>query len=117
MDALETYGGQFCPEFEYEDWAIGWRSRLHALYLELANRSLDRAIQIDLKVARDVALLTLSVDPTAEEIERKLVWIFWHLGSRSAAATQFERLAAAERADGVDPMPLQELVDGPCPGT
>ena len=30
------YEGRFAPEFGYEDWSTGWRERLHARYLDLA---------------------------------------------------------------------------------
>ena len=114
-DAAETlclYTGHFCPEFEYEEWAIAWRSRVHALFLELANRSIDGRVRVgDLEGARDIALLGLERDPKAEEIERKLIWLYWHLGSQSAAAAQYEHFSAAERADGVEPTPFATVVE------
>ena len=38
----ERYAGRFAPEFEYEEWAIGWRDRLHALYLHLVHATAVR---------------------------------------------------------------------------
>ncbi len=100
-DLLNRYLGQFSPEFEYEEWAIAWRSRVHALYLQFATDTMDKLINAGrLPDARDAALSVLSQDPAASEVERKLVWLYWNLGARSAALTQFEHLTSHERADG-----------------
>jgi DNA-binding SARP family transcriptional activator len=113
---VERYGGQFCPEFEYEEWAISWRTRVHASFLNLAHTGMHRLVeQGDLDAARDVALKALSVDPQAEEIERGLVWIYWHQGASSAATTLHEHLAARDRADGLDPPTLADVIGGDRP--
>jgi len=116
VDLIYTYRGPFAPEFEYEEWAMAWRSRIHATFLELVTRGIDRAVsEGDLAAARDAAVHCLDVDPANEDVERRLVWLYWHLGARSAAGTQYEHLANRERADGFHPIELQEIVSRPRP--
>jgi DNA-binding SARP family transcriptional activator len=112
LELLASYTGQFSPEFEYEEWAMSWRARVHALFLELANTSIaERTRSGDLRSARDVALIALSQDPMATEIERKLIWLYWHLGSHSAAVTHHEHLALIENGEGLDPVPLTSITN------
>jgi DNA-binding SARP family transcriptional activator len=107
---LRSYAGRFAPEFEYEDWALNWRQRLHAEFLGLAIESLDRLEGSgDLSEARDIASHVLDVDSTAREIEQRLVRIYWKLGARSAALSQYEHLASLDRADGLDPPSITEV--------
>jgi DNA-binding SARP family transcriptional activator len=116
IDVLVRYRGPFAPEFEYEEWAMAWRSRVHATFLELASRTLERAIREgDLEAARDIAVYCLEVEPDNPDVERRLIWLYWHLGARAAAATQHDHLMRIERSDGVDPTPLEELVRQPLP--
>ena len=116
MTILSAYTGQFSPEFEYEEWAISWRMRVHALFLELASSSIKRAARSrDFGAARDLALLVLERDPGAIDIERKLVWIYWHSGSESAATAQHEHLARADARDGLEITSLAEIVQGELP--
>ena len=90
---------------------MAWRSRVHATFLELATRSTDRAIGFgDLTSARDVAVTALDVDGDQLDLERRLVWLYWHLGARSAAAAQYDHFAARQREDGLEAEPLAELV-------
>ncbi len=111
LDVLGQYRGPFAPEFEYEEWAMAWRSRVHTCFLELAARTVDRAIREgELAAARDAAVYTLEVDPANPEIERRLVWLLWHLGARSAAAAQHQHLVNSERQDGLESESLEELV-------
>jgi DNA-binding SARP family transcriptional activator len=60
-------------------------------------------------MARDVAIALLDVDPTATDIERRLIWLYWRLGATSAARAQYEHLARGEQADGLDPTPLEDI--------
>ena len=109
---LSMYSGQFSPEFEYEEWAISWRTRVHALFLELASTSIKAAVRVgDLSTARDVALVGLDRDPAASDLERKLVWLYWHMGSRSAAVAQHDHLASVDERDGLEAVSLAELVE------
>jgi two-component SAPR family response regulator len=99
---LDLYRGQFAADFEYEEWAISWRTRVHAAYLDFACRAIDGLASANsLRAAVDVCLRVLAVDPDARDVERALVWLYWHSGARSAAETQYAHFAAAERADGM----------------
>jgi len=112
LGLISSYGGQFCPEFEYEDWAITWRSRVHAAYLDFGHRSIGCLADAgELATARDIADLVLGVDPSARDVERKLVWIYAKLGSLSAAAAQYEHLALSFRADGFEAPSFESIVN------
>jgi len=52
----------------------------------------------------------LQRDPSAADLERKLVWLYWHVGARSAALAQYEHLATLDRTDGLDPDPIEALI-------
>ncbi|MEP7378285.1 MAG: BTAD domain-containing putative transcriptional regulator [Chloroflexota bacterium] len=107
---LRAYAGRFAPEFEYDEWAMNWRHRLHAEFLGLATASLDQLESSgDLSEARDIASHVLDVDSTAREIEQRLVRIYWKLGARSAALSQYEHLVSLDRADGLEPPSITEV--------
>jgi two-component SAPR family response regulator len=111
MAVVSQYRGQFCPEFEYEEWATTWRSRVHAAFLDFGHHAIDRLIEAaDLTAARDTAVLVLNIDPSAADIERRLIWLYARLGSQSAADTQYRHLAAGFRADGLEPPSFNGLV-------
>lgn len=114
-ELIGRYQGQFAPEFEYEEWTIAWRTRVHALFLQVATNGVTELIRSsDLSAARDLVLDSLSRDPEALELERKLVWLYWRMGSRSAAEAQFAHLTAMERADGLEPTSFDSVI-GPNP--
>jgi DNA-binding SARP family transcriptional activator len=116
LDGLRGYSGHFAPEFEYEEWALSFRSKLKSKFLETATSSISRLIRTrDLEGARAVALLALEADDAASDIERALIWLHWRLGARSAARAQFEHLVRLDERDGLEPAPLVELVEGPAP--
>jgi DNA-binding SARP family transcriptional activator len=107
---IGNYAGQFSPEFEYEEWAMSWRSRVHASFLEFAHTAVARSVDAgDLQVAREIATRTLAVDPSASDIEHKLIWLYWHLGMTSAAAAQYQHMEGQHRADGLEPPPLDSI--------
>jgi DNA-binding SARP family transcriptional activator len=115
---LDTYGGQFSPEFEYEEWAIGWRSHVHANYLEFVQTTIDRLVrQGDSRGAREIAIRGLAVDPSALELERRLIALHWKLGAESAALTQYQHYAAQERADDVPVTPFAALTTASLPNS
>ncbi len=116
LDLLRTYTGHFAPEFEYEEWARAFRSKLKSKFLETTSSSLNKRIRSgDLEGARSIALLGLEADETASDLERALVWLHWRLGARSAAKAQYEHLVRLDQLDGLDPEPLSQLVNGPPP--
>jgi len=116
MAVMSQYSGQFSPEFEYEEWAISWRTRVHALFLELTNASIRAAVKANaLETARDLAMLGLERDPNASDIERKLVWLLWRMASKSAAMAHHEHLVHSDERDGIDVSNLDEAVGGELP--
>ncbi len=109
---LGTYHGRFAPEFEYEEWASGWRELLHGQYLHLAESLVARLIRDNKMVeAADLAVQVLQVDSGAEHLERELIWLYGMLGARSAAAEQYGHYAAVQRTEyGVEPPTLDEIM-------
>ena len=117
MALVSRYSGQFCPEFEYDEWAIAWRTRVHAAYLDFILRAIERlAASANLSEAADLAIMALNADPSATDVECSLIWLYGQLGSRSAAETQYTHLAAAYRSDGLDPPAFTELIGPAIPG-
>lgn len=114
LQALELYSGRWAPEFAYEEWSLDWRDRLHAAFLGLTHRTLDRLIaRGDLERAMSVALGALAIDPQASDIERQLVRIYAGIGATSAAAETYRHYAASQRAEfGAEPPALSDLLRG-----
>ncbi len=111
LSLVERYTGQFSPEFEYEEWAIAWRSRVHASFLGLANAAIVRLFERgDPVTALAIAHRAFAVDPEALDIEHRLIWLFWHSGAKSAAQAQYEHYSGRHKSDGLEPLPLDELV-------
>jgi DNA-binding SARP family transcriptional activator len=116
VDLVHSYNGQFAPEFEYEEWAMPWRTRVHATFLDLANSVCGYMVERgDMPGARDLAGHVLRVDPSASDMELKLVWIYGRMGMTSAASSLYRRLQAQDDADGLPTRPLSELLGGPFP--
>ena len=112
LAVLDRYTGRFAPEFEYEEWAGSWRSRLHATYLAFANSAIDAMLTSGRYAdVEQVATRVLAISPDASEIEQKLVIAYWRSGARSAARAHHNHLAEVDRADGLDPPSLRELVE------
>jgi DNA-binding SARP family transcriptional activator len=92
---IDSYHGQFSPEFEYEEWASTWRTRVHAAFLSFATTTIDDlATRADLTSAVALAQQALVADPGADELERKLVWLYWRTGAASAAMALYGRLTS-----------------------
>ena len=105
------YRGRFALDFEYEEWAGGYRDSLHAAYLEVVERSVlddfsmghyDRGIRI--------ARRALEVDDAAEQIEVSLLRLYRVSGAHAAAAEQYEHYATLMREElGIEPPALESL--------
>jgi DNA-binding SARP family transcriptional activator len=111
QELLSKYRGRFAPEFEYEEWAIGWRERLHATFL-LVVHGTERALRERGDDARAVEMLmhALAIDPDALEVETSLVRALRRLGAEAAATEQYTHLARSYRRDlGVEPPPFSAL--------
>jgi DNA-binding SARP family transcriptional activator len=116
VEGLRTYSGHFAPEFEYEEWALSFRSKLRSKFLETASTAVTRMVRTgELEGARTVAMLALEVDDTAIDLERLLVWLQWRIGARSAAKAQYEHVVRVDQLEGLDPVPFLELVEGQPP--
>ena len=114
-DEVETlslsYRGRFALDFEYEEWAAGYRDSLHAAYLEIIERSVlddfrsghyDRGIR--------VARRALEVDASAEQVEVSLLRLYRVTGAHAAAAEQYAHYATVMREEyGIEPPPLDTL--------
>jgi DNA-binding SARP family transcriptional activator len=103
IDLVRAYPGHFAPEFEYEEWAMDWRSKVHSVLLELAHsaiESLTKGNNVD--GARELAVALLDIDPGASEIERRLISLLWSTGASSAARAQYEHLVRMEARDGLE---------------
>jgi len=115
LRTFELYRGRFAPEFEYDDWTMGWREHLHARYLHLGQTLVSHlATNNDLAQAERVAMAALRCDPEALDVERDLVWLYARRGSRAAAVEQYHHFAVAMRAQlGVEPATLREIIESP----
>jgi len=114
IEALALYHGRFAPEFEYEEWAAGWRDLLHGQYLHLAETLVARLIRDGrMADAAQIAMGVLQVDTSAEHLERELIWLYGTMGARSAAAEQYGHYAAVQRTEyGVEPPSLDDIISG-----
>jgi len=116
---IRQYDGRFAPEFEYEEWAIGWRDRLHALYLHIVHataQALSDSGQDE--AALNVLLEATSTDPEALELETQLVRAYARLGAQGAAARQYRHFAEAHRREvGAEPPTLADLLRLPDRGS
>ena len=113
-DALALYRGMFAPEFEYEEWAIDYRGRTHALYLRLVHAVSDRSFAAGLySDAADGLAAALRTDPDAFELEGSLVRALWMQGARAAALEHYKHFAHAHSRELGFPAPaLEELLTG-----
>lgn len=109
--ALALYRGRFAVEFEYEEWALGWRERLHALFLAVAFSLQSHWIGTgSWNDAIELAHAVLAIDPQATDIERGLIWLYARAGAHSAAAEQYSHYAESHRSTlGLDPPSFQEI--------
>jgi len=100
VPTLLGYRGTFAPEFEYEEWAIDYRGRVHAQYLRLVHAVADAQI-VDGAYGQAATVLAsaLQNDPTAFELEAQLVKALWLGGSRAAALEHFRHYAHAHQRE------------------
>jgi DNA-binding SARP family transcriptional activator len=108
---VESYGGRFALDFEYEEWASPYRDWLHASYLEIVERALSEDIETGhfdrgINLGRRV----LDIDPNAEHVEVSLLRLYRASGAHAAAAEQYSHYASAMREQlGVEPPALESL--------
>lgn len=108
---LRSYRGRFAPEFEYEEWAISWRERVHSVFLLIVHET-ERALADagDNGLAVEMLLQALAIDPDALEVEATLVRALRRLGAEAAASEQYAHYARTYRSDlGAEPPTFDSL--------
>ena len=108
---LKDYRAPFAQEFEYEDWSMAWRDRVHATYLQLAQRVSEALLKTGaVQQGIDVISRALVVDPSALDLEASLVMALLDSGATAAAAHQYAHFARAYEEDlGTAPPSLTDL--------
>jgi len=93
---LKDYGASFAPEFEYEDWSMAWRDRVHATYLQLAQRTSEVLLKSGaVQQGIDVIGRALALDPGAMDLEVSLIMALMDSGAAASAAHQYSHFAKA----------------------
>ena len=113
-ELLKRFRGQFAPEFEYEEWAISWRERVHSAALLLAvNVARELGAQGRWLEAADSLMSIQAQDPSALEIGAWVVKALALGGASAAAETQYAHFANAYRATlCLEPPTFSEAVAG-----
>ena len=106
-----TYRGRFALDFEYEEWSVNYRENLHSSYLEVVERAIDdetNGARFDRAI--ELSRRALDVDPSCEQIERRLLRLYRTTGSHAAAEQQYQHYATQLRDDlGIAAPPLNEI--------
>jgi DNA-binding SARP family transcriptional activator len=105
--AERLYGGDLFEDRPYDEWIIGERDRLRALYHWVASRLSDHHVEGG---AHDAAIALsqrlLSEDPCDEGSHRRLIACYLAQGRRGLAAQQYRACEAALRSElGAEPSP------------
>ena len=92
---------------------MAWRDRVHATYLQLAQRTSEALLALGaLQEGIDVIGRALVVDPTALDLEATLVTALWDSGAVAAAAHQYSHFARAYEEDlGVAPPTFSDMCE------
>jgi DNA-binding SARP family transcriptional activator len=106
-----TYRGRFALDFEYEEWSVNYRENLHSSYLEVVERAIDdetNAARFDRAI--ELSRRALDVDPSCEQIERRLLRLYRSTGAHAAAEQQYQHYSIQLREDlGIAAPPLNEI--------
>jgi len=107
----DAYIERFALDFAYEDWAVPFRTALHAAYLRIVEAAVtqdmatghqDRAIEL--------ARRALERDPAVESLEVALLKLYRATGAHAAAAEQYAHYASVLKDElGVEAPPLSSL--------
>ena len=105
--ALALYQGEYLPDARYETWAAGERERLAAIFLENADKRVERLLeQADYAAAIDLCQRILSQDNCWERAYRHLMLAYSGLGDRGQLARTYQRCVQTLREElDVDPAP------------
>lgn len=107
-----SYPGRFAPEFEYEEWAEGWRQRVHTAFLRLTEEAALRATSLG-RPGDATAILThaLTIDPEALDLYPALIRALRATGSHAASREAYAHFATAHRgALDEDPPRYEEVL-------
>ncbi len=106
------YHGAFALDFAYEPWAEGFRSSLHARYLQV----IERAVSSDTASGHfqrgiDIVRRAIDVSPDADQLQLSLLRLYSLSGSHAAAAEQYGHYASSLRDNfGIEPPSFESLV-------
>jgi ATP/maltotriose-dependent transcriptional regulator MalT/DNA-binding SARP family transcriptional activator len=89
-DALNAYGGPFCPEF-YTDWAVSRRRQLESKFLDVAAEHADEAMLRNQPLRAIQALReALQIDPYRDDLNRRYMLALERLERRSDVIRHYE---------------------------
>jgi DNA-binding SARP family transcriptional activator len=112
QQALALYQGEYLPDARYETWAAGERERLAAMFLESADKLVERLLEQALySDAIDLCQRILSQDNCWERAYRHLMLAYNGLGDRGQVARAYQRCVQTLRQElDVDPAPETEAL-------
>ncbi len=97
---LRDYTGTFAPEFEYEDWSMAWRDRVHSTYLQLVQKTSESLLSSGaVQQGIDAIGRALIVDSSALDLEASLIVALLDAGATAAAAHQYSHFVRACQAE------------------
>jgi DNA-binding SARP family transcriptional activator len=111
MQVSIEYTDRFALDFAYEEWAVPYRTSLHAKYL----RVVESAVRSDMASghhdrAIEIARRALDRDADVESLELALLRLYRTTGAHAAAAEQYAHYAAVLKEElGIDPPPLASI--------
>lgn len=103
---VKLYQGDFMEGF-YNDWSLFEQERLRELYLEALKELADchKALK-EYGQAIDCCKRVLERSPLREEIHRKLIYLYYISGDRTAALLQYKQCCEALKGElGIEPLP------------
>jgi DNA-binding SARP family transcriptional activator len=110
-EVLTNYTGRFALEFAYEEWSAHYRDSLHASFLAVVERAiilLEDSGQLGPAILQ--ARRALQADPSADQIELRLLRLYRQTNAHAAAAEQYAHYSSVLRDElGVEPPPLDEI--------
>jgi DNA-binding SARP family transcriptional activator len=98
--ALAAYGGELLPEDRYEDWCAQRRDYLAALHVRLLVGLAEALAKRGSHSAAAARLReVLELDPTSEDVHRRLMRLYASAGARDQAVRQFHLCQDALRRE------------------
>lgn len=104
--AVELYRGDLLEGW-YQDWCLCERERLQSLYLIMLDKLMSYCeAHQEYERGLDFGARSLRHDSARESTHRRLMRLYYHAGDRTAALRQYQRCAAALKAE-LDVKPAQ----------